>query len=275
VIGLLAVVALLGFLFQGPVAAAPSVWEFSYEGRSTNEFMWDKRARQLVNTRVPRTLAHEVLEGLSGPPDPVFVTDHRYVSVSACVPHYCPMKAFFWIDTKTGIGLGAQFTAGIGAEPGTLRLGSNGLSGRRLPSAAMAALIQWIRERRIGPDVVEFVGQDGRVSSLDADDFWPKDKFRPPPWGPAFDCQQISGTVERTICGDPDLSKLDIVLFNRVEEIRLGSDTTVARDQLSRLQRDWVTKRDADCAFASDMTACLVKRYRAQDSLLRNWIPNR
>jgi hypothetical protein len=117
--------ALLSLLFQRPVTASPTDWVLSCEGKTTSEFIGDKRARQLVNTRVPRTLAHEVLEGLIGPPDPVFVTDLRYVSVSACIPHYCPMKAFFWIDTKTGIGLGAQFTRGIGAEPGTLRLGSN------------------------------------------------------------------------------------------------------------------------------------------------------
>jgi len=53
-----------------------------------------------------------VLEGLGGPLDPVIVIDHRYVSASACVAHACMVKAFFWIDTRTGIGLGAQFIAG-------------------------------------------------------------------------------------------------------------------------------------------------------------------
>ena len=162
----------------------PAAWMLEYEGRSTNDLMWDKRARQVINTRVPAALSREVLEGLGGPPDPVLVTDHRYVSASACAAHYCPMKAFFWVDTRTGIGLGALFVAGIGADPGKLRLGSNGLSGRHLPERARRALIEWIREKNIGPEVVDFTTGDGRVSPLDDDDFWPKEKFQPGSLGP-------------------------------------------------------------------------------------------
>jgi uncharacterized protein len=113
------------------------------------------------------------------------------------------------------------------------------------------------------------------VSSLDQDDFWPKEMLTPAPWDPSFDCDRASGVIERTICADSGLSKMDLALFKLVEEIRLGYDTTVSRDQLSRFQRDWMIERNADCAVAADVTACLVERYRAQDAALRHWTPNR
>ena len=274
-IPMLSAVALFGILLQAPASASSTAWLFLYEGKSTNEIIGDNRMRQLVNRRVPAALSHDVLEGLMGPPDPVVVTDHRYVSASACVPHACMVKAFFWIDTRTGIGLGAQFRAGIGAEPGKLRLGSNGMSGRHLPLPARKALIEWIRENKIGPEVVEFTARDGSVSPLDDDEFWPRAKFSPAPWDPSFDCEHASGVIEQTICADSGLSKMDLALFKLVDQIRGGLDTTIARDQLARFQRDWVVRRDADCAVAADVTACLVERYRAQDTLLRNWTPSR
>jgi uncharacterized protein YecT (DUF1311 family) len=275
VIATLAVGALLGLLLQGSPAAPGIAWPLLYEGKSTNELMWDKRMDHLVDTRVPAALSHDVLEGLGGPPDPVVVTDHRYVSASACVPHACRDKAFFWIDTRTGIGLGGQFITGVGAAPGRLRLGSNGLSGRHLPVRARQALIEWIRERKIGPEVVEFIARDGSVSPLDDDDFWPKEKYSPAPWDPSFDCDHAAGVIEQTICGDSQLAKMDLALSRFVGKMRSGFATTVDRDQLARFQRRWMTRRDADCAVAADVTACLVAHYRAQETALQHWTPSR
>ena len=92
---------------SGLAHAADLSWPLSYAGKSTNEFILNKRANPLINTRLPSTLARDVTLSLDGPPDPVIVKDGRYVSVSACRPHDCGDKAFFWIDTRTGAGLGA------------------------------------------------------------------------------------------------------------------------------------------------------------------------
>lgn len=275
VIATLGVWALLGLLLQGPVGAPPIAWPLLYEGKSTNEIIGDNRMRQLVNTRVPAALSHDVLEGLIGPPDPVVVTDHRYVSASACVPHFCPMKAFFWLDTRTGAGLGAHFVKRIGDEPAKLRLGSNGLSVHHIPRAARAALADWISEEEINPETVQFIGRDGTVSTLMVTGFQPRVVFAPPPGGPSFDCAHASGLVERAICHDPGLARLDLALFKLADWIRRGHDTTVARTQLTDLQRAWKQKRDTDCASASELAACLAEHYRAQDSLLQNWTPSR
>ena len=48
-----------------------------------------------------------VLEGLGGPPNPVFVVGPT-LSASACVARSCPDKGFFWIDTANGTAIGAS-----------------------------------------------------------------------------------------------------------------------------------------------------------------------
>ena len=152
-------------------ATAPSTaWVLDYDGRSTNEIIWDKRIDRLIHTRVPADLSTSVLEALSGPPDPVVVAEHRYVSMSACAAHACLTKGFFWIDTQSGIGLGAVAEV-WSFQPHMLRLGSNALSGRQFPAPAIGALTDWMSGQRIRPAVVEFVGRDGKVVPLDPANF--------------------------------------------------------------------------------------------------------
>ena len=159
--------------------AAPSaLWTLSYEGKSTNEIRWDKRIESLVNTRVPARLSRNLLDALGGPPEPVLVTEQRYASMSACVAHACFMKGFFWVDTRTGVGLGAVFGARSEAPDG-LRLGSNGISRTQIPAAARDALIDWLTENELVPDQVEFIGRGGDSAPLAASGFQPRARFKP------------------------------------------------------------------------------------------------
>ncbi|MYN43540.1 hypothetical protein GTP23_00480 [Pseudoduganella sp. FT93W] len=64
-----------------------------YDGKSTNQLLWDKRFVGLVNTRVPSALSDYVVMAMGGPPDSVVVEDHRYVSMSVCRQHSTPSKA--------------------------------------------------------------------------------------------------------------------------------------------------------------------------------------
>ena len=74
--------ALMGTSAQAEREPTSTRWLLGYQGKSTNEFIWDKRTGELVNTRVPPALSDEVLNALGGPPDPVVVVDGRYVSMS-------------------------------------------------------------------------------------------------------------------------------------------------------------------------------------------------
>jgi uncharacterized protein YecT (DUF1311 family) len=252
---------------QAAPAASPPDWVLSYEGKSSNSFIWDKRSQALVRTRVPAKLSDRLLSALGGPPDPVFVLARRYVSVSACRPHSCDEKGFFWIDSKTGTGLGAYFT------PDSLLLGSNGMSSDGLPGPARQALANWLKENDLRPKVVEFVGQGGNVTTLEAALFSPPPAFQPPAGGPSFDCAKAATPSEKAICADARLAKLDLDLAQLVTGLRHGHDTVGARNQLLDLQRSWLKGRDAQCRRAADISACLKEQYRAQHDRLMNWIP--
>lgn len=242
-------------------------WLLGYAGKSTNEFIWDKRATELVNTRVPSALSDDVLKALGGPPDPVVVEQGRYASMSACRPHSCTEKGFLWVDTKTGVGLGAYFVSDA------LRLGSNGISADHIPVQAREALISWLTDHDLHTESAEFIGRSGERVKLDTAHFSAKEKFHPPSTGPAFDCKLAASAIEKTICSDSALSAQDLAVSEIYNSIRLGNSTTIARDQLRTLQRDWLKTRDRVCAAADSVAACLKDQYTAQYDRLNRWVP--
>jgi uncharacterized protein YecT (DUF1311 family) len=212
-------------------------------------------------------VSDEVLNALGGPPDPVVVVDGRYVSMSACRAHSCMEKGFLWVDTKTGIGLGAYYLSE------TLRLGSNGLAADHIPAMARQALIAWLTDHDLHTASAEFIGRSGERVKLEAASFTAQETFHAPPTGPAFDCNVAAGAIEHTICADKALSAQDLALNELYNRIRLGSGTTAAREELRTLQRSWLKSRDRLCADAPDVAACLTDQYTAQYDRLSNWVP--
>ena len=161
------IAAMLWLALQGSAGLVlGTAWTLTYEGRTTNDIVWDQRMRSLINTRVPAKLSAELLNALFGPPDPVVVKGQRYVSMSACVAHACGTKGFFWIDTTTGVGLGAVAQSWTYLESDSLRLGSNGMTARRLPPEAKAALLSWLSAQDIHPRTIEFVDVHGATSEI-------------------------------------------------------------------------------------------------------------
>jgi uncharacterized protein YecT (DUF1311 family) len=264
-----AVSALLALMLASAWAASPADWVLSYEGQSTNRFIWDKRTAGLVRSHVPVPLSGDVAGGLGGPPDPVFVTDHRYLRASACVPHDCGDKGFFWIDTRTASGLGAALAGDV------LKLGSKDFAPDQLPGPARQALIDWLTEQQIQPSRVEFVQDDGKTVALAQAGFAPRPHYQPLAGGPSFDCGKAATDIEKAICKDPALAKSDLDMAELVHRIHQGSPTTGARKQLLDLQRAWLKTRDAECRRAADLSGCLGGQYHAQYERLENWVPAR
>jgi len=249
-------------------------WVLSYEGKSTNQFIHDARTPALIGALVPAKLAALVVDALDGPPDPVFVRDHRYTSASACVPHSCTSKGFFWIDTQTGVGVGARFETWVARGPATLTIGSNAVSVATVPLAAREALLAWIEDVETAPGQVDFVNGAGVSSSMDTAPFRIV-RYKPPAGGPSFDCAKASTPIERAICGDWEVSGLDLQLSEVYEKGRRGLDTVPAREELRTLQRDWLKARDTDCAAAPEIVACVRRYYRQQIDVLLRWTPSR
>jgi uncharacterized protein YecT (DUF1311 family) len=256
----------------GQAAVTSLEWPLSYDGKSTSEFVSDGRTRSLISTRLPAQLSHNVLVGLSGRPDPVLISNHRFVSVSACEYRMCLEKAFFWIDTKTGVGLGAYYVSDVGDKQATLRLGSNRLSGHGIPAAARRALIAWLTEEDLEPATVVFIGSQGDLTTLASAEF-ARPAFRPSDYGPSFDCGRAAGTIERTICDNLILANIDLTVFKVFDQMRRGFSTTVERRQLLEMQRQWLTRRDTTCRRAADVRQCLEDAYSEQYERLKAWTP--
>jgi hypothetical protein len=213
----------------------------------------------------PGPHAQKLLEALGGPPDPVYIADARYASMSACRPHSCIEKGFLWVDTKSGAGLGVY------ALSGALLLGSNSLTSDGIPPAARSALIDWLSDHQLASTSVEFIGRDGQRKALDPAPFQPRAKFIPPAGGPAFDCKSAAGPVDKAICENASLAKLDLDMAELTDRIYLGNSTAPARRELVDLQAKWRQQRDSDCKSAEQLAAC----YRTQLGVLNNWIPRK
>lgn len=83
----------------------------------------------------------------------------------------------------------------------------------------------------------------------------------------SFDCHKAKGQVEKAICSDPELSKLDEEMATEFDVARSTSD----REGLAVLkdsQKRWLTDRDKLC---ETRIICLRDLYKAQMATLRNW----
>ena len=78
----------------------------------------------------------------------------------------------------------------------------------------------------------------------------------------SFDCSKASTQVERLICGDSALSKMDEVM---AEAYRAALRDKKSAGAVMRLQRQWVKERDSTCASAE----CVKLAYDKQLTLLK------
>ena len=252
--------------------AAATTWPIQYKDASTNRFIWDKRTPALVESKVHQPFAKSVLAALGGPPDPVVVLQERFFSASACVPHSCLEKGFFWLDMRSGEGL-AAILIGHQSGPGSkLHLDSKTLRGE-LPARALQSIIEWVEETGLVPTEVDYVNASGISRSLLPADFQPQPRFNPPANGPSFDCALANSKVEHTICNDPALAAQDLKLAEFYRENLSGHDTLRARKQLTRLQHQWLGQRDAVCGQVAELKTCLTAQYEAQWMRLQTWTP--
>lgn len=76
---------------------------------------------------------------------------------------------------------------------------------------------------------------------------------------PSFDCAKASTPVEKSICADPLLSRLDRAMADNYSAMRNSDIGAEAREELKASQRQWAAARSS-CST----TQCLADRYRAR-----------
>jgi uncharacterized protein len=79
---------------------------------------------------------------------------------------------------------------------------------------------------------------------------------------PTFDCAQAKAPVEKLICGDAALARLDRRL-DRVYDLAMKAWSAEESARQAPLRRDWPRKRN-ECAQSSDVRACVEASYKTR-----------
>lgn len=79
---------------------------------------------------------------------------------------------------------------------------------------------------------------------------------------PSFDCARATTEVEKLICTDDELAKLDVELNNSYHAFMKTLDEEYYRDKLKKKQREWLNQRDKLSCYNTDdakKLKCLLK----------------
>ncbi len=145
-------------------------------------------------------------DALSGPPNPIRFLQGRFFSGSACMAHYCPMKGFIWIDATTGMAAGAVF----GIKQDELKIGSVKMNLNAPPQEFITDLKLWLKSEEIRPLQFTALAEKSTFQIKETSIYLDLNSDVTIS-GPGFDCKKAQTKVEKTICSDEDLGKLDSV----------------------------------------------------------------
>jgi uncharacterized protein YecT (DUF1311 family) len=89
-----------------------------------------------------------------------------------------------------------------------------------------------------------------------------------PMYKTSYDCAKAVADVERAICYDESLARLD----RDLSAVYLAASTKLppaARKALVEEQREWLAKRNHDCVIYKGWTGCLTEKYTARIAELK------
>jgi uncharacterized protein YecT (DUF1311 family) len=85
---------------------------------------------------------------------------------------------------------------------------------------------------------------------------------------PSFDCAKAQTAIERAICGDIALARLDREMSEEyLHRIKVDADAAFI-ERTKAAQRAWQARRDRDCGHTADLKACLTASYRKRLKVL-------
>jgi uncharacterized protein YecT (DUF1311 family) len=89
---------------------------------------------------------------------------------------------------------------------------------------------------------------------------------------PSFNCQKAATPVERTICGDVALARLDRTL-HELYVARIRYDKPAAKEEVRKTQHAWLQQRDATCGStpAAGIVGCLDGLYQKRLAELKRF----
>jgi uncharacterized protein YecT (DUF1311 family) len=84
----------------------------------------------------------------------------------------------------------------------------------------------------------------------------------------AFDCSQASTAVEKAICADPQLKRLDGQLSDAYAAVKAAS-SPAEQKMLARSQKRWIAEREYCSGDDTGVDACIAQKTKDRLSLLR------
>ena len=100
------------------------------------------------------------------------------------------------------------------------------------------------------------------------------------PHGPSFDCREAQTAVDRTVCDDPLLARLDLEMSDAydaaMEEatgvMTFNVDGSVPEaDVIEAKQQQWLNARDSECSLDFDFDTQLEARFEATSCLIASY----
>ncbi|HLI77099.1 MAG TPA: hypothetical protein VKV02_09150 [Acidobacteriaceae bacterium] len=252
-------------IFLTPLDPAQLTALRSFGGAPARDLFHDKQFRKLMKAFVPNCMFHygrdmpldDALDmALSNSQIPVQVHDDRYVLLSGNGGPYLSGRAFLWIDTVDGIGLGAFFFTPTNGEPTpslavfSRQVKEATLALSQLPPAFAQDLTLWSMRAGIPSITTRYFlnGANKRILLEHDEDFCSLGDGTAAP--PDSGCEQLNA----------DAADTDETAAYYLDQVHYATNATawmLGPDQIA-----WVQLRDRTCLGIADPLGCRIRLTR-------------
>ncbi len=243
----------------------------NFDGAPTSQLFHDKQFRRLMKDFVPNCMFHygrdmplsDALDmALSNSRTPVRVFDNRYLVLSGNGGPYLSGRAFLWVDTQAGLGLGAFFFTPTNGEPTptvavfSRQVKESTLALSQLPPAFRNDLTQWSMRSGVPSITTRYflTGTNKRILLEHDEDFCSLGDGTSAP--PDSGCEQLNA----------DAADTDETGAYYLEQVHYATNATawmIGPDQLA-----WVQLRDRTCLGIADPLGCRIRITREHTHII-------
>lgn len=258
-------------IFLTALDPAPLAALRSFDGSPSSNLYHDKQFRKLMKEFVPNCMFHygrdmplsDALDlALGNSRSPVQVRNNRYVLLSGNGGPYLAGRAFLWIDTVDGLGIGAFYFTPTNGEPTptvavfSRQVKEPTLALSQLPPAFAEDLGMWSTRAGIPSITTRYFlnGGNKRILLEHDEDFCSlgDGTFAPPGSG----CEQLNAEAADT----------DETAAYYLEQVHYATNATawmIGPDQVA-----WIQLRDRSCLGVADPLGCRILATREHTHIL-------
>jgi hypothetical protein len=161
---------ILSLLIVKSTFCAEANWEWvqTSKGKNTNSIIWELQKVNFLKSELPAfkedfgfkrknkksSLDEALMEVLGGPPDESVSRDESSIVLTACRPHSCDEKGFYWVNSKDKTSIMAiihfVYQGKLDKSP-QLFLASKNYKCGQYPDAANIQMNFWLKSKKVTP----------------------------------------------------------------------------------------------------------------------------